>query len=66
MLGAIGLVLVAFGVVAILFGDRRLPSEGRIGRPFEISPRLARLRRWLIGLGAIYAGLMVLRQAAWF
>ena len=66
MLGAIGIVLVSFGVVAILLGDRRLPTERRTWRLFDISPRMARLRKWLVGLGAIYAGLMVIRQAGWF
>jgi hypothetical protein len=61
------MLFVVFGVAAILVGDRTLPMQGgRVFRLFDVSPGMARLRKWLVGLAAIYGGLMGIRQAGWF
>ena len=66
MLAVIGIFLLVFGVTAVLIGDKPLPmGEGRISRLFSTTPRVARWRKWLIGLGAAYAGVMVLYRAGW-
>jgi len=66
MLTGIGILLLIFGTVSIWIGDKQLPVKGGvILRTFSTSPRVARWRKWLIGLGAIYAGIMVLYRAGW-
>ncbi|MDE2150601.1 MAG: hypothetical protein KGJ55_12415, partial [Gammaproteobacteria bacterium] len=63
-LTVIGILLILFGVVSILIGDRKLPIKGgTILRFFSTSPRIAKWRKWVIGLGSIYAGAMFLHRA---
>jgi hypothetical protein len=67
MVGALGIGCVLFGIIAILIGDKNLPMKGgRVFHFFDVSPGMARLRKWLIGLGTIYAGIMIMREAGWF
>jgi len=44
----------------MLVGGRTLPIKGgKILQFFSIEPQMPKLRKWLIGIGAIYAGIMI-------
>ena len=61
MLMGISIALILFGITCILVGDRTLPIKGgKILQLFSIGPQIPKVRKWLIGLGAIYAGGMIL------
>ena len=64
MLTAIGVFLVFFGMASILVGDKVLNIKGGvILKGFSSSPRMAKWRKWLIGIAAIYAGIMIICDA---
>jgi hypothetical protein len=58
MIGGIGIILILFGIVSILWGDREIPVKGGlILRLFSRRAASTKLAKWLIGIAAIYAGI---------
>lgn len=64
MLITIGCVLIAMGVLSILFGDKEVANKGGVVlRTFSAPEGQARWTKWLIGIGLIAGGLMILSRA---
>ncbi len=65
LLHFIGLLLLVFGVISIIWGDMKISTkeDGIIMKMYNVSPVMAKWRKWAIGLGSIYAGVSVLAEA---
>lgn len=62
----IGMVLIFFGVISIWIGDKKIHvGDEFLIRLFSTSQTMAKWRKWLIGLGAIYVGFMVIDRSGW-
>lgn len=61
MLSVVGVALIAFGVVASLFGDAQVStSRGTFSRIFRWRPGKAKKLKLVIGLALIAAGMAIL------
>lgn len=66
MLSKIGEVLILFGILALLFGDKPLAIKGGwVLRGFDAAPWVLKLRKWTIGVAAIIGGFMILQRTGW-
>ena len=65
LLHFIGLLLLCFGVISFFWGDKKMPAKqgGIIMKFYDVSPTVAKWRKWSIGLGAIFAGLSILVES---
>lgn len=60
----IGAILILFGVVIVLCGDKEIPTKGGIIlQLFSWSQRKPKWIKWVMGLYLIYAGLSILFHA---
>lgn len=69
MIISIGLFFILFGIVSLLWGDVQITDERRGGiiqKFFSTSPVVAKWRKWVIGLAAIYVGVMILESSSLF
>jgi len=61
MIRLIGVLLILFGIVTILWGDKELPIKGgKILLSFSWPRGSARWAKWLIGIALIFAGLKII------
>lgn len=61
MLSAIGIGLIAAGILVVLFGDRSVGKlRGIVGKLFTWPSGLAKQIKIFIGLALVYAGVMLL------
>ncbi len=57
----VGIILIVFGVVCILWGDKDLKvKEGIILKTFSWPKGNAKWLKWPIGVGLIYAGIRLM------
>lgn len=63
MITAMGLVLIVFGIICILWGDKDIKvKEGMILRIFSWRAGSAKWMKWPMGLALVYAGLRIIFQ----
>jgi hypothetical protein len=60
-----GVVLVIFGIIVLIYGDRKLNmNEGKIGKIFFFIPGkltfYSKMWKWTLGLVCIYVGISLL------
>ncbi len=63
----IGIIIITFGMVCILWGDKDLKvKEGIILKTFswtKYSPKWIKFMKWPMGIALIYAGLLIIFHA---